>query len=393
MRRLAGTTPLVSLAVSLVFLASSPERAFAQKKGEKKDDKPSAAATWTDPVESEKSDKGPFAPQTDGAEEGGEQAAKPKDDDGPGKKDTPDKGRKRDKIVLFGQIIIGFGKAPRNKPDYAAGCFDSVEESCGKGTAIGFQLGGRYDITPAFTGGLRVPLTTATVRQETGKSLATTAFGSPELMGEYRVSLSKLSTVPIEFGIGIPVAQGNPDATAESDTAGQAKDTVNRLADATSGWRDSELFQPKRLPIVLGGGIRHERSAWEVHAHAKFVLLPALSTDVAVPQSGLQPGTGEYKVNGFAMREVTTIGGTYNFLDSPLFWGGLDLAVIWTPIETFDFEAVNPAEPTSVQAVLEPRVGVRFSRFEPSVGYIAPLGGRLGSADVGGIRLHLDVSL
>jgi hypothetical protein len=390
MRRLARITPLVSLAVSFVFSLSFPDRALAQKKGQKEDDKPSAAATWSDPVESEKSDKGPFAPQTEG-EEGDPEKADEKEK--PTAKNAPDRGRKRDKLVLFGQIIIGFGKAPRNKPDYAAGCVDSVEASCGKGTAIGFQLGGRYDITPAFTGGLRVPLTTATVRQETGKSLATTAFGSPELMGEYRVSLSKLSTVPIEFGIGIPVAQGNPDATDTGDTAGQAKDTVNRLADATSGWRDSELFQPKRLPIVLGGGIRHERSAWEVHANAKFVLLPALSSDVSAPQLDLQPGTGEYKVNGFAMREVTTIGGTYNFLDSPVFWGGLDLAVIWTPIETFDFEAVNPAEPSSVQAVLEPRVGVRFSRFEPSVGYIAPLGGRLGSADVGGIRLHLDVSL
>lgn len=383
MRRL----PVVSLAVSLVFLATG---ALAQKKGKDKEEdaKPSAAATWTDPVESEKSEKGPYAPQTEGddAEKAGEK-------EGPAPKSGPEKGRKRDKLVLFGQIVIGFGKAPRNKPDYSPGCFDNTDEACGKGTVIGFQLGGRYDITPAFSGGLRVPLTTASVRQETGQSLATTAFGSPELMGEYRLSIGKLSTVPIEFGVGIPVAQGNPDATDESDTGGQAKDTVNRLADATTGWRDSELFQPKRLPIVIGAGIRHERSAWEVHAHAKFVLLPALSTDVAVPQSGLQAGTGEYKINAFAMREVTTIGGTYNFLDSPLFWGGLDLALIWTPIETFDYEAVNPASPTTIQAVLEPRVGVRFSRFEPSVGYVAPLGGRLGSADVGGIRLKLNVML
>jgi hypothetical protein len=386
MRRLTA----LSLAVSLVFLATG---ALAQNKGKdkKEDAKPSAAATWTDPVESEKSDKGPFAPQTEGSE--GDDAEKAGEKERAAPKNAPDKGRKRDKLVLFGQIVIGFGKAPRNKPDYGAGCFDNSDEACGKGTVLGFQLGGRYDITPAFSGGLRVPLTTATVRQETGKSLATTAFGSPELMGEYRLSLGKFSTVPIEFGVGIPIAQGNPDATDTGDTAGQAKDTVNRLADATTGWRDSELFQPKRLPIVIGGGIRHERSDWEVHANAKFVLLPALSTDVAGPQLGLQPGQGEYKVNGFAMREVTTIGGTYNFLDSPLFWGGLDLALIWTPIETFDYEAVNPSSPTTVQAVLEPRLGVRFSRFEPSVGYVAPLGGRLGSADVGGVRLKLNVML
>lgn len=386
MRRL----PLVSLTFSLVFLTGA---ALAQDKGKgkKEDDKPSAAATWTDPVENEKSDKGPYSPQTSETDE--EEGANKPQADKPAAKNAPDKGRKRDKIALFGQVVIGFGRAPRNKPDYHAGCIDNSSEACGKATAIGFQVGGRYDISPALSAGLRVPLTTASVRQETGKSLATTAFGSPELMGEYRLSLNKLSSVPIEFGIGIPIAQGNPDATEETDAAGQAKDTVNRLADATLGWRDSELFQPGRLPIVIGGGFRHERTAWEFHASAKFVLLPALGTDVAAPQSGLQPGTGEYKINAFALREVTTIGGTYNFLDSPIFWGGLDLALIWTPLETFDYDAVNPATPTSIQAVLEPRLGARFSRFEPSVGYIAPLGGRLGSAGVGGIRLNLNVLL
>ena len=39
----------------------------------------------------------------------------------------------------------------------------------GKGTAIGFQVGGRYDVSPELSVGLRVPLTTATVKQSNGK--------------------------------------------------------------------------------------------------------------------------------------------------------------------------------------------------------------------------------
>lgn len=367
------TFDLVSLAVSLVFLATS-SGALAQKKGAKKDG-PSAAETWTDPVDSEKSDKGPYAPQSE------------QDEDAPAEprpvKGKADPGREREQLVVFGQIVIGFGEAPLNNPEY---------RPSGKGTVVGFQLGGRYDITPALSAGLRVPLTTASVRQANTRNLSTTAFGSPELRGEYRVSLDKLTSIPIAFGIGIPLAEGNPDATATaSDTPGIHKDTVNRLADATSGWRDSELFQPKRLPLVLGAGIRHERRDWELHADAKFVFLPALSTDVAVPAE--QSGQGTYVINGFALREVTTVGGTYNFLDSPVFWGGLDFSLIWTPIDTFDFEAVSPAPPSRVQAVFEPRVGVRFSRFAPSIGYLAPVGGRLGSGGVGGVRLHLNVDL
>jgi len=207
-------------------------------------------------------------------------------------------------------------------------------------------------------------------------------------MGEYRVSLNKLTTIPITFGLGIPVAQGNPDRTG-TDTTGHQKAYVNSLADATSGWRDSELFQPKRLPIVLGGGIHHDRQDWELHADLKLVLLPALSTKV-FDETEDPPNAGTYKLNAFALREVTTLGGSYNFLDSPLLYAGLDLALVWTPIQTFVFNATpDAAKPTTIQAVLEPRVGARFGAVSPSIGYIAPLGGRLGGADDGGVRLNV----
>ena len=59
---------VVSLAVSLVFLANN---ALAQKKPkpDKKADGPSASATWTDPTENEKSDKGPYTPQKEDGDE------------------------------------------------------------------------------------------------------------------------------------------------------------------------------------------------------------------------------------------------------------------------------------------------------------------------------------
>jgi hypothetical protein len=103
---------------------------------------------------------------------------------------------------------------------------------------------------------------------------------------------------------------------------------------------------------------------------------------------------GTYEANGFALREVTSLGATYNFLDSPIFWGGLDFSLVINPIQTFDFEPnADVNSPSIFQAVLEPRLGARFKRFEPSLGYIAPLGGRLSDAGVGGIRLRLDVYL
>lgn len=371
------STTFVCAVLSLV-LATSAAVAQKKPKGAKKADGPSAAATWTDPVESEKSDKGPFTPKTDG------EAEPPPE---PQEKRAPDKGRKRDKLQAFGQIIFGFGHAPMNEPTYGSG---------NKGTAIGFQVGGRYDITKAFSGGLRIPLTYAVV-QDNGKNISSTLFGAPQLTGEYRLSLGRLTTLPISFGVGIPVAQGNPAIVKDSgtDTVGQQHGYVQALADATSGWRDSELFQPKRLPIVIGAGIRHEPHDWEAHADVKLVMLPALSTTVETPRPMTmgQAYNGTYKLNSFALREVTTVGASYNFLEQPmLMYVGLDLSVIWTPIQTFvfDADAGNSGRPTTVQAVLEPRVGARFGRLSPSVGYIAPIGGRLGDADVGGVRLRAD---
>jgi hypothetical protein len=369
--------PFACLTFSLFFsLVLTGGTALAQKKPKAKEPPkeagPSAAATWTDPTESEKSDKGPYAPrkvEPDEAQPAHESARR------------PDRGRKRDKLDAFGQIVIGFGRAPQNSPSYEPG---------DKGTAIGFQVGGRYDATRELSVGLRIPLTTATVKTG-GRNQSSTVFGSPELFAEYRLSLGRLTTVPLLFGVGIPVAGGSADQGITTDRAGFASAYVNRLADATTGFRDSELFQPKHLPIVLGGGIRHEREDWELHADLKLVFLPALSSTVANPNSP-PPYFGTYKINKLALREVTTLGGSYNFLASPLIYAGLDLAFVWTPIETFVFDAEgdSDARPTSVQAVLEPRVGARFGKVSPSVGYIAPLGGRLGDGDVGGIRLRVD---
>lgn len=363
--------PFARLAVLLILASSA---AFAQKKPKdtKQSDGPSASASWSDPVENEKSDQGPYGAKKEEAE-----APAP----GPADARRPERGRKRDKLAAFGQIVIGFGRAPQNSRTYDPG---------DKGTAIGFQVGGRYDFSKELSLGLRIPLTTATVKVQ-GRNQSSTVFGSPELMAEYRVSLSKLTTVPLLFGVGIPLAGGSADQGVSTDRTGFAHAYVNRLADATTGWRDSELFQPKRLPIVLGGGIRHEREDWELHADVKLVLLPALSTTVANPNSPA-PNEGTYKISKFAFREVTTLGGSYNFLSSPLVYAGLDLAFVWTPSQTFVFDAVgdSDARPTTLQAVLEPRVGARFGAISPSVGYIAPLGGRLGDAEIGGIRLRVD---
>ena len=75
------------------------------------------------------------------------------------------------------------------------------------GDATGFVLmaGGSYDFSPKFTLGLRVPWTTASFDERVGEpgtsGLGANAFGSPELMAEYRVALGKRTDLPIGLGV------------------------------------------------------------------------------------------------------------------------------------------------------------------------------------------------
>jgi hypothetical protein len=120
----------------------------------------------------------------------------------------------------------------------------------------------------------------------------------------------------------------------------------------------------------------------------KFVLLPALSTKVN--RADDPSNTGTYKLNAFAMREITSLGASYNFLDKPLLYGALDVAFVWTPLQAFKFTSTqNVTEPSSLQAILEPKVGARFGAVSPSISYMAPLGGRLGHTGIGGLRLNV----
>jgi hypothetical protein len=65
---------------------------------------------------------------------------------------------------------------------------------------------------------------------------------------------------------------------------------------------------------------------------------------------------------------------------------------VQSPSQPFVFDATgdSDARPTTLQGVLSRSLGRASERFPPRGGYIAPLGGRLGDAEVGGLRLRVD---
>ena len=177
---------VIRAAIILIFVSGS---AFAKGKKAAGAEKPKSGAGMmdaNDPAEKETSDQGPFAPKAATGEQAEEQAV-------PVDAEEVVKARARDKVVVFGNVLVGFGKAP--EPGVGA------DKTTGSATSVTFMAGGRYDVTPELSIGLRLPFTAASVR-EFGVAQSSNALGTPELMAEYRVTLSPLTRLPILFGVG-----------------------------------------------------------------------------------------------------------------------------------------------------------------------------------------------
>jgi len=288
------------------------------------------------------------------------------------------KTRARDKLGAFGNVLIGFGKAPEPGP--------GVDPATGKTTSFTFMVGGHYDLSPQFTLAARLPWTVGSARQRDGVNATVQALGAPELLGEYRVALSPFTRLPIFFGLGIPLAQGNYNTVT-----GSRQTQMNEMADAASGYRDPELFGPKRLPIIVGAGIEYERRALALHAATKFVFGAKVGGQLANVND--PSGAGTYQLKSVTFRNVTSAGIGYRFLDKPDLFGALDSWLAYNAINAVEFSSSSGATaPTRVQVVFEPRVGARFGKISPSLGYVFPIGGRLADNSTSGLELHCDVA-
>jgi hypothetical protein len=141
---------------------------------------------------------------------------------------------------------------------------------------------------------------------------------------------------------------------------------VNSLADASHGFRDGELYQPKRLPLILGAGLRHGRGALALHAATKFVF--------------------GFNIGGAVKDE--------NLFGPGILAAGLDAWFSYRAIDPVKFEsAVDATPPSSFQFVVEPKLGARFGKLSAGAGFLLPVGGPLGDAGMKGVRLNASYAL
>jgi hypothetical protein len=372
-------------AVALAALLVSSSAIGAKKNKKPKSDEPDHKAGLMeegekDPAETETADEGQFAPGKKYVPE--EERI---DDEGnpiPPKK-TPEQvaQEKRDRprppprktIGVFGEALIGFGKAPQP---------GGVNPLTGSATSIGVLVGGHFDVSTAFRLQLRVPWTTATIDGNTG-STSSSALGVPEIAGRLRLTEPGETEWAVRLGVGIPVAQGNLDLTDARDSAGRGQGDVQRIADAANGWHDPELYAVKRIPITPSVMLTHRTGGFRLGAELKAVIMPKVGGSLT--HTDFDGGTLEYK--SLAFSTILGATGSYEVVDHVHI--ALAAWAVYQAIPSIDFTSAATS-PSSFQFVLEPKVLAQFGHVVPSIGYVLPLGGQLGG-NISGLRLHVDV--
>ncbi|HEX7671309.1 MAG TPA: hypothetical protein VF395_17060 [Polyangiaceae bacterium] len=290
----------------------------------------------------------------------------------PEKKKPPAKLRKT--VGVFGEALIGFGDAPVPGPANA---------NTGKSTSFGFLLGGHYDVSTELRLMLRVPWTTGTIQDLNAKDKSSSALGLPEIAARYRLTDPGSTEWALRVAVGIPVAQGNPDVTNPTDTAGVAQGNVQRVADAANGWHDPELYAMKRVPIspALTFGYRDEK--FRLGSELKAIFMPKVGGSITQPTNA-SGGTTEMKGLGISV----LLGGTasYEVLERKF----LALAAWATYQVAQQVEYTSSATaPSPFQFVLEPRILAQFGHFVPSAGFLIPVGGQLGG-HINGVRIRVE---
>ena len=367
-----------SLAALLVALTFTVQATAQGAKKKQKEPAGPSLAEGADPVDEETSDDGRFAPKG----KTGKLKSKTK------KKQKEEKIEEipRKKINVFADILGVWGTPP--EPD-AQPIYDKNESV----TAFGFVLGGTYDISPETSLGLRIPFSRATFKDTMRMYTipldgSSNALGNIELIGQYRIKLSPGEFVPIDFGVGLPVAQGDPDPTSTNHPAA-AQAMTNRTMDAGTGWHDSELYYVGRVPVKVGAGYLLQRPTWNLHGGTKFVAAPkirgALEIEGDLPQPN-EADVREFKYNAVAVRNITEIGAGWNPWAG--LWIGLDT---WIGIDIIDeIERISDATPPSaLNWVLEPGLGYDLEFLKLNLSYIKPIGGRL--EDIQGARLTAEM--
>jgi hypothetical protein len=378
-------------AASLAVVGTLTVAAAGQKPPKKKQKEapagaPAAAAQPQTPPASttpEKEEEGPFAPKGRTGKLKEEMSSsdeeKPKDEKAPPPAPVVEKPGAAGADIVFGFGQMGGVTGP-----------DATELSI-----VSFVLGAKYNFTPEIGARLRVPFSTGKIThlgneasrfEAVGESYNAAAFGNVEVAGTYTLSLGPSTKLPIELAFAVPTASGDrfpgPD-----DRAHGRQYRINAAAAASRGLEEDALFAPHRFGIVPKGEIQYRSGSIDTNG---FVKVPVLVKTGGEPVPPFVTGDNEtFAINSTVIMGVVGGGFHYGFLDNKIDVGSR----AWFTVMSNDYYDIiytggDVTAPSKFQFVLEPQVRAHLGSLHALLGYIWPIGGRLGGdQQASGVRL------
>jgi hypothetical protein len=154
---------------------------------------------------------------------------------------------------------------------------------------------------------------------------------------------------------------------------------------------DDALFASHRFGIIPGARLRFRSGAIDVGGFLKVPILIRAGGEDPRNDPNRPVDVPEYKLNSTVIEVVAGGSFFYGILASKL-----DIGLrAWAAALTSEFiEASLPGTtgPDKVQLELEPQVRGQFGPVRPAIGYLAPIGGRLGGDQATkGLRIDLGV--
>jgi hypothetical protein len=250
-----------------------------------------------------------------------------------------------------------------------------------------FLVGGSYEVSPNVALRLRFPFTTGQVTtgdEAANPKYSATAIGNLELAASYAVDLGPHAKLPIELALALPTASG--DRYAPPEEKGVLRHyRINAAAQVARGLEEDALFATHRFGIIPAVAFRYQHGALQTGA---FLKIPIMIKAGGASDDNLLPAL-MLSTNPTVIE--TVVGGDFYYgIVGNMLGLGARAWLTWMSNQAIDVNLPGLTPPPKVQFVAEPSVLGAFGSVRTRLGFLWPIGGRIGGdQQANGVRVDI----
>jgi hypothetical protein len=252
-------------------------------------------------------------------------------------------------------------------------------------TAASTVLEGSYRVVSSLRVGLLLPFSHEAINPAGERAFNENVLGNVALALTYRPELAPKIALATGLVLAAPTAAG--DRFAKGEASAHAAE-ANEWSALTRAYAEDELFAPHRAGVVPSIGVEFRPGAAELGASVKVPLLAREGGHDPSRASGLTEAP-------LAVEIIPAASGFYNVRAAHLALGASAYVVYFAVDEVRARRGEPGRDEPKAQPVVEPEARVTLHPLHLALGYIVPVGGRLGGREqhAGGVRFALGAEI